>query len=232
MQVIGPLLPYLLQSETLNVCCAHFIDSSVQQLYRWDRPDETHLCWWHNLKNEEAARNWLGYSERKITLDWHLAVASGYFSAAYSWYLECIEDLYVSDRKNHEFAHCSVLNCGQNHGLALELSISLESRDKQEHDDLSELPVGVTKQSETVSLADISTGIPQILAGSTSGEWLPPFHNGDSWLLLRVDRIERPSLSELKPVLLRQSMRKWRNQKIKDLTESWLRQITEIGNGN
>lgn len=219
---LAPLLPHLVQGELLGSWCSYVIDSAIQQLYGWKDPQGQHLYWWLDTESEVTVRSWLETGSRGIAMSWHLAVATAYFSAANAWFAPDLEDRYVARRHTYERAHCRLIDCGANHGLALDLSLVLEAGSDPLEVILAQLDDQVSISSEVISLADIRTGIPQVLAGSPPGEWLPPFHNGCSWILLQVERHERPSLQELAPRLLLEAIRAWRQQSAQQLTAHWL----------
>jgi hypothetical protein len=223
--IVRPLLSHLIRTETLLGWCTYVVDSAVQQSFPWQEPDLAHLCWWHQIPDELAMRHWLESGYRQLNLGWHMAVASSYYSAAGTWFGQELETLYVGQRHRYERAHCLVIHCGNDRGLALEISIALEAAANQEAY-LQSLPQAASISRETISLADISAGIPQMLAGSPAGDWLPPFHNGQEWILLQLERIERPSLQELSPRLLRETIQTWRQNQAKQLASHWLASLT------
>lgn len=224
--IVGPLLSHLIRTETLLGWCAYVVDSAVQQSFPWQDPELAHLFWWHQLPDELAMRHWLEGGYRQLNLGWQMAVASAYYSAAGAWFGQELEALYVGQRHRYEQAHCLVVHCGSDRGLALEISIALEAGPSEQEAYLQKLPRAASSSRESISLADISAGIPQMLAGSPPGEWLPPFHNGQEWILLQLERIERPSLQELSPRLLRETIQTWRQDQAKQLASHWIASLT------
>jgi hypothetical protein len=219
---LAPLLSHLVQGDLLGSWCGYVIDSAVQQFYGWKHPEGQHLYWWLDTDSEATVRSWLEQGSRGIAMTWHMAVATAYFSAANAWFAPDLEDRYVARRHVHERAHCRLIDCGPNQGLALDLSLALEADPDQLEAILAPLGDQLRLSTEVISLADIRSGIPQVLAGSPPGEWLPPFHNGASWILLQVERHERPTLQELAPRLLLEAIRAWRQQRCQQLTAHWL----------
>lgn len=224
--LIAPLLQHLIQANLLFAWCQYLVDSAVQQLHGWEQPDLRHLYWWLDTESESTVNEWMKQGCRRQAVNWHLAVATAYFSAANSWYGAELEDRYVANRHNYEVAHCRLIDCGSNRGLALELNLALEASPLEHEAIVAPFLNQVHLTREVISLSDISSGIPQLLAGSPPGAWLPPFHNGLSWILLQVEHHERPSLQETAPRLLREAILSWRQQRTQELSAHWMQQFT------
>jgi len=219
---LAPMLNHLVKGDLLVKWCSYIIDCAVQRLYGWDCPESRHLYWWLDTESEETVLSWLDVGHRNISRLWHMAVATAYFSAANAWFAPNLEDIYVARRHAYETTKCRLIDCGDNHGLALDLSIMIETSTDELEAIVAPLGDQLRVSTEVISLADIRTGIPQILAGSPPGEWLPPFHNGVSWILLQVECHERPMFDELAPRLLLEAIRAWRQQSCQQLTAHWL----------
>ncbi|CAE20267.1 hypothetical protein PMT_0092 [Prochlorococcus marinus str. MIT 9313] len=221
-KILSSLVLHHLQAATLSDWCSYVIDSSIEQQFHWDDPQEAHLHWWNSISDTSAMSEWLEQSFNQYCLKWRTAVSSAYYSASIAIYEEQLESLYIEKRNSYEYAHCKIFDFGSNRGLALEMSVAAESGS-----DINKDLQDINQATEKISLADISNGIPSILASTSPGDWLPPFFNGVSWLLLQVEQIERPSLKELAPILLRDACQAWREEKTQSLTAYWIKQLAE-----
>lgn len=222
---IGLLGQHFVRSGCLVEWCSYVIDSAVQQAFAWSEPDRQHFLWWYNFESELEVSNWLDKICNKTSLNWHLSVSSAYYSAANKWYSSHLEDLYVNRRHAYESAHCNLIDCMGNQGLAVEISNLLDSSDIEPAEMLQSVGDRAKLSSLSVSLSDISSGIPQILAGCPPGEWLPPFQYGNSWILLQLVRHERPTRQEMAPQLLREAIQSWRQQRCHQLVDHWLQAL-------
>lgn len=219
---------YHLQAGTLPDWCGFCVDSAIERHYHWQEPLQQYLCWWHALDANNEMKKWIEKPLNFHALQWHLAVASSYYTAAIELFSDQLEEIYVEKRINYETATCDVLDFGDNKGLALEVAIALDESGLSltEVSSITSTPLAV--KTETLSLADISNGAPQVLAGSQPGEVLPPFYNGISWVLIQVSSFSRPTFDQLSAPLLRDSMREWRTERINTLVTTWINKLTQV----
>jgi len=219
---VGSSAIHHLRASTLHDWCAYIVDASIEHEFHWKEPQEEHLRWWFDLVDPDAFKAWVNTTNNSQSVEWYKSISSSYYTASQAMFSDQIESLYVERRTNYEKVHCHVYDCGSSHGVAIETSVAIESGK-----DIESLLERFPHNSEAISLADISQGIPQILASTSPGEWLPPFFNGVSWILLQASRVERPSLSDLKITLFRDVCKEWRESKVLNLVSYWTNYLSE-----
>jgi len=206
-------LPYCL-TESL---CEYGLDMFVLNLCPWSSPTTENLMWWMGLSTSEDLEKWLSEEQNKASYQWHLSLSSSYYSLANNLFKDDINEIFITKRSLYECAECILLDFGTNEGLCLEASLLIEESSYTEVQILDDFSAEVKIYRDKISLADITSGIPQILSTGEEGEWFPPVCNGKNWILMKLVKIDRPSIADIYPSLLRESVKSWRSDKVNSL---------------
>ncbi len=225
---IRPALHHLINSDTLLEWCRYVVDLAIVEVFPWNEPDPKVLLWRYSLSSEADLNRWLNTNLRQLSISWFSSASCAYLSAARTWFADSLEDIYVSKRHEYEHANCKIMDFGLNKGLAIETALSHEENPSQLDNLLASAEFSnITIFDENVMLGDRNSTISQLIASSSVGDLLPPFFNGNCWVLIKIINIYRPSRGELEPVLLRSSILNWREEAANMLVAYWSSQFQQ-----
>jgi len=210
--IIDPLRPHLARFNSFEPWLTYCLDTWIVHNFPISNPIIENFCWLQQIDDQAQLDRWLtANSHHQRSIGWQISVASATHQAAQTWFGPGIEGTYLEQSHHHHKAFCDAIDCGQSQGLALELYATLQA-DQQSFDDAGQQALILHEQQ--VLLSDLTSGVAQLLASIKPGELLPPFFNGESWLILRLGRRELPTIESLTPLLLRNAIQAWRQQVI------------------
>lgn len=224
--IIDPLRPHLLRFDSFEPWLSYCLDTWLVHNFDVINPSLECFCWLQQIDDQSQLDRWLTANpHHQRSIGWQMSVATATHQAAQTWLAPGIEGIYLEQANHHHKAFCDAINCGQSQGLALELYATLQA-DKQSFDDAG-LKAPILHEQQ-VSLNDLTSGVAQLLASIKPGELLPPFFNGESWLILRLGRRELPTIESLAPLLLRNAIQAWRQQVINALEVLLLDELNPV----
>lgn len=213
--IIDPLRPHLSRFNNFEPWLTYCLDTWLVHNFPVSNPILENFCWLQQIDDQTQLDRWLTANpHHQRIIGWQMSVATATHEAAQTWFEPSIEGLYLEHANQHHKAFCDAINCGQSQGLALELYATLQAG-QQSFDDAGQHAVILHDQQ--VLLNDLTSGVAQLLASIKPGELLPPFFNGESWLILKLGRRELPTIESLAPLLLRNAIQVWRQQVINAL---------------
>jgi len=210
--IIDPLRPHLARFNSFEPWLTYCLDTWLVHNFPVSNPILENFCWLQQIDDQAQLDHWLTANpHHQRIIGRQISVASATHQAAQIWFGPGIEGIYLEQAHEHHKAFCDAIDCGQSQGLALELYATLQA-DQQSFDDAGHQALVLHEQQ--VLLNDLTSGVAQLLASIEPGELLPPFFNGQHWLILRLGRRELPSIESLAPQLMRNAIQAWRQQVI------------------